>query len=182
MNRSDLEPHPGKDVPPALRTGYADGYPSDHDDADYVWRIMSAASTPWLDSFEALLPCPFPPSFRSLIRRYVFADFEVGPLWLPANTGEPLFYELSTFFVKDAHLFGTLIQNGFLPFARPDTGCYDPICFDTKRKLTHGEFPIVRVEHEAILCFDRIGSVWDVAPSFLDFVINSVEECVYDYS
>lgn len=69
-----------------------------------------------------------------------------------------------------------LLQHGYLQFARPDTGDYDPICFDTRRRLKGGEHPVVRVDHESILCNKRIGTVTEIAPSFLKFVMDIVEK------
>ena len=62
-----------------------------------------------------------------------------------------------------------------LPFARPYAGDYVPICFNTRLRLNGGEYPIVRVEHRAILCYSRIGDVSEIASSFLAFVVDVVE-------
>ena len=48
------------------------------------------------------------------------------------------------------------------------------VCFDTRRRLKGGEYPIVRVKHESILCYHRIGAVGEISPSFLIFVMDVV--------
>lgn len=181
VNHSDREPKSGKDIPPWLRgEARSDEYtywdvaqPDEYTDFD--WQIRKVERTQWIEELESKLPYPFPPSFHSLVSRYAYPDFTVGPLWLLANTGEPLFYEMSDTIQRDVHLSKTLAKHGYLHFARPDTGSYDPVCFDTRRRLKNGEYPIVQVEHEAILCFDRIGDVTEIAPSFLAFVTDVVE-------
>ena len=178
VNRWEREPKFGNELPSWLRVGtpHNENYPDGQ--ALYDWQVRKTDRKEWIDVLEAKLPCPFPPAFRSLVRRYVYPDFTVGPLWILANTGEPLYHEMSEFIVRDKHLNKVLHQHGYQQFARPDGGSYDPICFDTRRKLKGGEYPIVRVEHEAVLCHSRIGKVWEIAPSFLAFVVEVVEKSV----
>ncbi len=170
VNRSKRERKFGNDLPVWLRVGPPDSENYPDEKAQFNWQIRKAERTEWIEALEARLPFPFPPSFRSLVRRYVYPDFTVGALWLLANTGEPLFREMSDAIVRDKHLNKILRQHGYQQFARPETGDYDPICFDTRRKLKGGEYPIVRVDHEAIACHGRIGKVREIAPSFLAFV------------
>jgi hypothetical protein len=175
VNQSEREPKSVEDIPPRLRMALA-GVGQWTQPMEYFdWQIRKADRSEWIETLEAKLPFPFPPSFRSLVRRYVYPDFTIGTLWLFANTGEPLFHEMCDAIVRDKHLSQVLVRHGYLQFARPNTGDYDPICFDTRRRLKGGEYPIVRVAHEPILCHDRIGDVGEIAPSFLAFGINVVQ-------
>jgi len=59
-----------------------------------------------------------------------------------------------------------LFKNGFLPFARPADWSYDPICFDYGDSTPKAEPAVVRIDHEEILCRDRIQVVETLSPSF----------------
>jgi len=45
---------------------------------------------------------------------------------------------------------GHTLNSGYLQFARPASGGYDPICFAMRRPSGNREFPIVRLDHEEI--------------------------------
>ena len=179
VNSSEREPKCLDDLPTWLRVGPPDDDSVADERAYYDWQIRRAERTEWIDALGTRLPFPFPPSFQSLVRRYAYPDFTVGPLWLLANTGQPLYHEMSEGILGDGHLSRTLMEHGYLQFARPDTGGYDPVCFDTRRKSEGGEYPIVRIDHEAILCYDHIGNVEELAPSFLAFVREVVEKAEF---
>jgi len=49
-----------------------------------------------------------------------------------------------------------LRKHGYLTFARPQDGSYDPVCFDYRKKTDSTEPAVVRIDHEEILCRDRI--------------------------
>lgn len=158
-----------EDVPAGLRC-------SDHNESGcFSWKIKAVRSARWLAAFERRLPKPYPPSFRSLIHRYSFAQFEVGPVLLFANTGDTdwdnhLFSELSVAIFQDKRISQKTMENGFVQFARPVTGGYDPICFDTNRSGRNCECPVVRIDHEEILCRDGLSVIEEVAPSFIELV------------
>lgn len=69
-------------VPPALRDGEVDPH------GQVRWRIRGITGAPWVAALEARLPGQFPPSFRSLIHRYAFPAFDLGPVRLFGNTGD----------------------------------------------------------------------------------------------
>ena len=73
---------------------------------------------------------------------------------------------LSSRITADPILFEVLFSHGLIQFGRAAGGSYDPICFDARRRRTDGDMPIVRLEHEAILCNERLGDSWEVARSF----------------
>lgn len=125
-----------------------------------------------LAALESRLPGLLPPSFRSMVLRYRFLAFEVKPLWFFGNTGEETTEEWRVALSADKFLSHTLLMHGYVQFARLDTGSYDPICFDTKRGRSDGEYPIVWIDHEGILCNDKILIRGEIAPSLADFVQN----------
>ena len=125
------------------------------------------------DSIAALeqrLPSPLPPAFRALVSRYSFLAFEICSVEIFDNTGEESRDDWAYRLFADKTLSATLLTSGYLQFARPATGSYDPICFDTKRKRGDGEYPVVWIDHEGILCRDKIVVRAELAPSFVELV------------
>jgi hypothetical protein len=70
--------------------------------------------------------------------------------------------------------YSTNQLRGFIQFARPGDGSYDPICFDARRSANNREYPIVRLNHENILCRNEIGSPKNIAASFYRLVFDFV--------
>jgi hypothetical protein len=138
------------------------------DDDDVDWQIAPSNGAAWLPAFEASFPFRLPASFRSLIARYLFPAFEVGPLALysvgvrePEVTGEEL-----RFAIFDAIMFPFLVDKGFLRFARLQTWSYDPVCFDFTNSNRKSEPAVVRIDHEEILCNERLRVVETISPAF----------------
>ena len=151
------------EVPPELRlTVNEHGW--------WDWQVKASDDIDWIESLETRLSMRFPPSFRSLVTRYQFPAIVVGPLILCSNTSSGTYDELRDRIFRDELLSDCLLLNGLVQFALPDTGSYDPICFDTRRPTSAREFPIVQLDHEDILCNEQICTVKEVAPSFHEFV------------
>jgi hypothetical protein len=168
VNASPREPLFDYEVPQSVRI-------STFPDAVYGmwdWNIKRYEATDWLEDLEARLPSQFPKSFRSFVGRYIFPQFEFGTLHFLANTPEGVDepYELRTGIFKDKFLSNSLLRNGFIQFARPKSGDYNPICFDTNSKGIASEYPIVNIDHEQILCHDKIEITEIIAPSFAELV------------
>ncbi len=136
------------------------------------WNIKPFENIDWIEDLEARLLIRFPTSFHSLITRYIFPQFDFGPLQFLANTPEGVekSCELRTGIFEDEYLSTSLLQNGFVQFARPAGGSYDPICFDTNNKSTSIEYSIVNIDHEDILCHDKIKITKVLAPSFHELI------------
>lgn len=162
LNSTSLERLHGDDIPVFLREGDEDQH------RQYGWKIKRMNYLDRIARFEDALSKKLPPSYRSLVSRYAFPAFEVGPLMLYANTGENLLWELTTRAFADPVMSAFLLQNGFLQFGNPYFYNYDPVCFDTSRSLDE-ECPIVQIDHEAILCDSTIRVVKEISPSFLTF-------------
>jgi hypothetical protein len=168
LNRAGFEPKFPDQVPQELRTSNAD-YEM------FNWQIRPVSSNPWVENIAQQLPQRWPHPYRSLIERYRFSNFEVGPLMFFANSGQPVFYELTEKVFRDKGLFPTLHKNGFLQFGLPHETNYDPVCFDMKRR-NRGDAPIVQLDHEEILQWSRIRVVGEIAPSFAQFMQRAVDE------
>lgn len=151
------------EVPPDLRL-------SKTSSIGWDWKVKASDEIDWIEPLEARLRIRFPDSFRSLVTRYQFPELDVGPLMLFSNTSSGLFYELRDRIFCDECLTETLHPNGLIAFALPATGSYDQICFDTRRPTPDRDFPIVRVDHEEILCNEQLVVIEEVAPSFCQFV------------
>ncbi len=139
-----------EDIPLALRRGGAQF------GLYYSWMIQPFRYVTWIHNLEERIGRKFPPAFRSLITRYIFPSFDFSNIILLANTGQSLYTELTRAIFRDRVLSDTLTANGFVQFARPISGDYDPVCFDFGRQNSEGECPIVRIDHERILYKSKI--------------------------
>ena len=136
----------------------------------FIWRIRRADSNPWVAELDRRLATPFPELYHSLIARYRFAEFDVGPIMFFANTGQAVFHELSSCIFRVRYLSPVLLDQGLLQFGQPDSANYDPICFDSRR-AKRADAPIVRIDHEDILSHNKRGRIVDeISPPFRDFV------------
>lgn len=113
VNEAGFEQKSPDDVPEDLRTTEAD-------DGDFNWEIRPATSNSWIEKLVEQLPKGLPVAYLSLVQRYRFCSFAVGPLKFFANSGQDLFDELSTTVFKDKHLYSLLSKAGLhrLPGAR----------------------------------------------------------------
>jgi len=149
-------------------------------DTDYwQWSIRHYSVT-WIADFESRLPAQLAPSFKSLVNRYIFPPFEAGGLWFFGNTPEGLKFtahELRCGVFQDQPLSSCLFKNGYIQFARPAGGSYDPICFNVQARNHQGEYLIQRLDHEDVLCNSRIRVVNTVGKSFYEFLKTFMESC-----
>jgi hypothetical protein len=168
LNAAGFQPKFEHEVPEELRTSRADH-------GMFYWQIRSAASNAWVQSVIETLPQGWPKPFRSLIDRYRFCSFYIGPIMFFANSGHPLFYELSSRVFADKGIFPLLHANGFAQFGLPNETNYDPVCFDMKRRKGT-DAPIVQLDHEEILLRSRIKLVQEIAPSFMQFMEDAIAQ------
>jgi hypothetical protein len=169
VNSHNLEPQSEDEIPQELRLGLAqiNGY--------FDWKIKRISPNPWVQDLVQKLPKRFPHLYLSLIERYRFCAFDVGTLMFLANTGQPVFQELSRKTFSDEGLYPTMHKDGFLQFGMTYTGDYDPMCFDMKQEH-RGDAPIVRLDQEEILINDSIKIVEKVAPSLSAFIRTAISE------
>ena len=91
-----------------------------------------------------------------------------------ANTGHESREDLSVGIFNDRKIAEATLEPGYIQVGRPDDGSYDPICFYARRSVSNLEFSIVRLDHEEILCNDRIRVAQPMADSFYRFALSSV--------
>jgi hypothetical protein len=144
------------------------------------WKPVPMASDPGnLRVVFEQLPARLPPLYEQLVLNYRWMRVELAD-WMSlfANPPGGDFSKLIGEMTRDSVLTSVLFPNGLLPFGRAPDDNYDPICFDTRRRLRDGDCPVVRVDHEEILCHLRMGRVVDVSESFrglVEAVVQSVE-------
>lgn len=137
VNAGTKEPLSPEDLPEQLREGEPDDF------GKFRWSIKRANCRRWLSDLMYKCPKRFPPSFYSLLSRYIFPAFQVGPVFLFGNTGTENQWELKDKIFKDESMAAHLMRGGFLQFGNPYEYNYDPICFDTRGG---SEFRIVQLD------------------------------------
>jgi hypothetical protein len=153
-----------EDVPHPLREGGAEF------GLYYHWTIQRFDRINWIAPLEEKLPRPLPPSYKSLVNRYIFPAFEIDSLILLANTGKTLYHEMYMAMANDAVTSQVLLDKGYAQFALPQSADSDPVCFDLKADGAEGECPIVRISHTDIVVSSKVRVMEKIAPSFLQFV------------
>lgn len=178
VNESPREPLHEFEISPSVRVSAV----NDELFGEWNWKIKTHENINWVEDLEMRLPARFPASFRALITHYIFPRFEIGPLEIFGNTPEAKDsrWDLRTGIFNDKFLSKTLLDGGFIQFARPCCGSYDPICFDTNRKNTDGEFPVVMLDHECALDY-QINIIELVGASFREIVERHLHRSADDH-
>jgi len=125
--------------------------------------VVSAPDARWLPELESQLPYRWPLTFRALIGRFLFPSFVCGPVeFYSVGVTDPAAEdaELRIAVMRDRPLLTALWEHGYQPFARPEDGSYDPLCFDCRNSSPSAEPAVVRVDHERIRICHRL------APAF----------------
>jgi hypothetical protein len=135
-------------------------------------NIMAFEGINWIAPILNKLQAKYPPSFLSLVTRYVFDSFDINKVRLFANRGDNSRNDFSLAIFKDNLIFQTTVSNGFIQFAKPSDGSYDPICFDIRKRNKTGECQIVRLDHEMILQHDQVKVIEIFAESFTQVLEN----------
>ena len=76
--------------------------------------------------------------------------------------------------LKNKFLSTFLLKNGYIPFGKGPDIDYDPVCFDLKSRKKNREFSIIKLDHEEILCNERLKVVAELAPTFEQLVVNTI--------
>jgi hypothetical protein len=151
---------------------------------EYEGELVRKQGTPQfaLDKFYSEFPFKFPPMYERLVLTYRWYRSEVNVRDLFQNSrglnsfdlfgnppGESL-DALHTELFGDPGLSKPCMSNGYVQFASGPNGSYDPICFDTSQKNSRRDFAIVQLDHEAILCNNKLRMIRTIAPSFESLV------------
>lgn len=128
-----------------------------------------------LEPLYATLPARFPPLYEQLVLTYRWADVDLGLYRLLGNPLGPNLSGLLDKMLKDEFLSTCLLKSGYIPFGKGPDIDYDPVCFDLKSRKKNREFSIVKLDHEEILCNQRIKVVAQLALNFEQLVKTTIE-------
>jgi hypothetical protein len=123
----------------------------------------------------AKLPAHFPRLFELLVLSYRWAEIDLGTYRLLANPPGSDLTGLLRQISKDPSLWEALLPAGFMQFGMGPDMDYDPVCFDIKTRKQGGDCRIVKIDHEEILCNNRVKVVSELAPSFYQLVLQTIE-------
>jgi hypothetical protein len=144
--------------------------------SEKLWcPIPQATDRSMLEPLYAKLPARFPPLYEQLVLTYRWADVDLGTYRLLGNPLGPSVLGLLDKMLKDKFLSTCLLKNGFIPFGKGPDIDYDPVCFDLGARKKNREFAIVKLDHEEILCNERIKVVAELAPTFEQLLIATIE-------
>jgi hypothetical protein len=131
-----------------------------------------------LDALYNRLHTRFPPSFELLLLSYRWTEVYLDTVVLLANPpGDMTLDGFAREISKDKAMFDCLTRAGYVQFGRATDGAYyDPICFNRGARKNNGDRAIVRIDHEEILCNDRIKVRAEVAPGFDDLMLRTIEQ------
>jgi hypothetical protein len=140
------------------------------------WRPAKLETSPSsLDPLYAKLPARFPPLYERLVLSYRWAEVDLGICRLLANPLGPDLSRLLSEMMLDKALAENLIPAGYIQFGKGTDMDYDPVCFDIKSRSNFKDYKIVKIDHEEILCHDRVKVVAELAPSFRQLVLRTIE-------
>jgi hypothetical protein len=77
---------------------------------------------------------------------------------------------------KAPAMWAAVLQAGYIQFAKGPDLDYDAVCFDVSSRKKNGDSRIVKIDHEEILCNNRVKVVAEVAPSFEQLNRSTIEE------
>jgi hypothetical protein len=123
--------------------------------------------------FEEHLTFRLRRSYDSLVGRHRFEPFERGGLRLFENIGDGSGEDFVVAAPSDPLLSTTLTTAGLLQIGRLDTGYYDHVCVDGRQIEDRRECPLVLLDHEAALPFERIVVIRQIDKSFLSFMLKN---------
>jgi hypothetical protein len=173
INTNEREPALPEDVPVALRVSN-ESEPSSDESRFTDWQIVAADNFARIANLEQRLGFPFPPSFRSLVCRYRFPEFEFGPIVFFSNTGESRPRDLELKIFADRAMSPQLLSAGYLQIGNPWSGVYDPICIKAQPEGVEG--PVVEMCHESLLCNEELVILEELSPSFLELVRDGLSK------
>ena len=108
-------------------------------------RLQQAS---WINTIEDRLGFALPVALRALTTNYAFPAVSVGEVELFANLGDGSEDDLTVAPFKDPHLLKWFQVTRRIQFARPFTGSYDPICLESRGKVSTA---VEVFDHEDIL-------------------------------
>ena len=161
------------DTDPVARefsTGKNDTY-----DLEENWKpVRISTDVSALESLQSRLPARLPKLFERLLLNFRWAEVDLDLYTLTAN---PLGNDLSRWLSeasRDKFLWNFHLRSGYIPFAKGHDMDYYRIRFETKSRKKGDECRIVKIDHEEVLCNERIKIVSELAPSFRSLVERTI--------
>jgi len=153
------------------------------DESGYAtWRPMQgSASADDLALLYRGIAGPLPPLFVQLLRRYRWHQIDIDLMSLLGNLPPP-FSGFADVVRSDRLLFAALSRVNCVQFGRGSDVDYDPVCFDLGSRDLDGDCPVVKLDHEEILCNDRLTKVADIAPSFRALVRLAIDRATVEHT
>lgn len=68
-------------------------------------------------------------------------------------------------------------RRGKLRSVRAD---YDPVCFDISARTKNNDCKIVKIDHEQILCHNRVKKVAELAPTFEQLMLDTIDTAIHN--
>jgi hypothetical protein len=128
-----------------------------------------------LEPIYSKLPARFPPLFELLVLSYRWAEIDLKLFRLLANPPGRDLSGLLGEMSKDPHLWNPLLQAGYIRFGKGADMDYDPVCFDISSRKKNRDYRIVKIDHEEILCNNRVKVTSELAPSFQQLMMDSID-------
>lgn len=128
-----------------------------------------------LEPIYSKIPAKFPRLFEQLLLSYRWAEIDLVDFRLvpnPFGSGLGGFLEQMS---KAPAIWKALIPGGYIQFGKGPDMDYDPVCFDISSRRKNGDYKIVKIDHEQILCYDRVKVVAEVAPGFEELANRTIE-------
>jgi hypothetical protein len=140
------------------------------------WRPIKA-DTPHqaLEAIYAKLPARFPRLYEELVLTYRWEEVDLQSCRLLANPPGSDLAGLLAQMSKDPAFWNTLRGAGYIQFGNGPDMDYDPVCFDLSARKKNGDCRIVKIDHEEILCNNRLKVVSEIALSFEDLMRRTIE-------
>jgi hypothetical protein len=142
------------------------------------WRpVEISTEAESLEPIYSQLPARFPHLYERLVLSYRWADVDLQSFTFIANPPGPDLSGLLQEISKDPTLWTVLRKAGYIQFGKGPDLDYDPVCFDTSSRKKKGrDYRIVKIDHEQILCYDQVKVVKEIAPSFEQLMLATVEK------
>jgi hypothetical protein len=141
------------------------------------WRPIRVSADPaLLAPIYSGLPIRFPRLFELLLLSYRWAQVDLRIYSLFANPPGPDLAGFVEQMTRDTFLWKCLKREGYIQFGKGPHTNYDPVCFDIKSRRKNGDCRIVRIDHEEILCNDRVKVIEELAPSFEQLMLRTIDQ------
>ena len=136
-------------------------------------KLATARDPASFGSFYSQIPFRYPALFEALCVSYSWAEAVVGEVQFAANPPGDDLRGLAASVRYDSYLWEYLVPQGYLIFGRMAGGRYDPCVFNLTQPKGR-DAPVVRIDHEEILNFQRLGQPSQLAVSFNAFLEQSL--------